>query len=100
MICGSQCYTNSLYCDVSNARPKGSAFITVVSESYSCLTPNTIQGLKRESLLSLNHDQRFNRNEHLDKGRLRFHDGSIQIPTKCDLAKGRLGFNEPEPIQG
>jgi len=33
MICGSQCYTNSLYCSVSNAMPKGSAFVTVVSES-------------------------------------------------------------------
>ena len=64
------------------------------------LRNRTIQGLKRESLLSLNHDQRLNRNEHLDKGRLRFHDGSIQIPTKCDQAKGRLEFNEPEPIQG
>ena len=31
MICGSQCYTNSLHYNVSNARPKGSAFITVVS---------------------------------------------------------------------
>ena len=39
------------------------------------------------SLLSLNHDQRFNRNGHLDKGRFRPHRNLIQIPTKCDLAK-------------
>jgi len=49
------------------------------------------------SLLSLNHDQRLNRNEHLDKGRFRFHKGSIQIPTKCDLAKGKLKTGQNFP---
>ena len=59
------------------------------------------RGAVHSSLLSLNHDQRLNRNEHLDKGRfLDFIEDLIQISTKCNLAKGKLGFNEPEPSQG
>ena len=52
------------------------------------------------SLLSLNHDQRFNRNGHLDKGRFRPHRNLIQIPTKCDLAKREsLGSNNLDPTR-
>ena len=47
MICGSQGYTNSLYYDVSNARPKGSAFITVVSNAK--LRSNTLVTVVFES---------------------------------------------------
>ena len=58
-----------------------------------------MQGQKavHSSLLSLNHDQRFDRNEHSDKGRFRFHRGSIQIPTKRDLAKGKLKTDQNFP---
>ena len=49
------------------------------------------RGAVHSSLLSLNHDQRLNRNEHLDKGRfLDFIEDLIQISTKCILAKGKL----------
>ena len=49
------------------------------------------------SLLSLSHDQGLNRNEHSDKGRFRFRKGSIRIPTKCDLAKGKLKTDQNFP---
>ena len=46
------------------------------------------RGAVHSSLLSLNHDQRLNRSEHLDKGRfLDFIEDLIQISTKCNLSQ-------------